>query len=60
LTGVIAISREAPRKWADKNDALTELREEGRRVTGPYPGRLPIKQEPRQRFHGYGLIRTVH
>jgi len=35
LTGVIAISREAPRKWADKNDALTELREEGRRVTGP-------------------------
>jgi hypothetical protein len=28
--------------------------------SGPYPKRFPIKKKPRERFYGYGLMRTVH
>ncbi len=51
---------EPVRRWADKDSALAELREEGWTITGPPPKRFLIKQDPRQRIYGYGLTRTVH
>jgi hypothetical protein len=46
--------KEPVRKWVNCETALAELREEGWTITGPYP------KKPRQRFYGYGLMRTVY
>jgi hypothetical protein len=51
---------ERVRKWANKEIALAALHEEGWTIAGPYPKRLAINKKPRQRFYGYGLMRTVH
>jgi hypothetical protein len=48
------------RKWADKNAAFAELEDEGWTITGPYPKQDESRQNPRQQFHGYGLMRTIH
>jgi len=60
LTDVHAEPQAAKRKWADRDAAFAELKEEGWEITGPYPGRLPIKIKTNLRFYGYGLIRTLH
>jgi hypothetical protein len=60
LTDVRSESKEASRKWADKDIALKEPVQEGWAIIGPYPNRLSIKLKIKQRFSGYGLIRTVH
>ncbi len=50
LTGIRDEPREAARKWADRDEAFAELREEGWEITGPYPAGLPIKPKTNQRF----------
>jgi len=53
-------SKDAARKWVYKNIALAVPKDEGLVVSGPYPKRLAVKETPRERFYGYGLMRTVH
>lgn len=60
LTGIRAKPNDISRTWADKNAALEELRQEGWTVSGPYPNQLSRKLNISPKFHGYGLIRTVH
>ena len=48
------------RIWVDKQVALPALAEEGWAIFEPYPKRFLVKAKPRERFYGYGLMRTVH
>lgn len=50
LTNVRQDVRKAPRKRADKKNPFAELRAEGWTLMGPYPKRLLIKHQLKQRF----------
>jgi hypothetical protein len=60
LTDIKNDPNESMRRWADKNAAIAELKDEGWTITGPYTKRCGGKQHPERRFHGYGLMRTIH
>jgi hypothetical protein len=60
LTDIKSESLDASRKWADKDVAISELIEDGWTVAGKYPNWLSDKLNLGNKFHGYGLIRTIH
>jgi hypothetical protein len=60
LTDVREESVNGSRKWADKKAAISELSEEGWKISGPYPNRLSRKLNLGDRFHGYALMRSIH
>jgi hypothetical protein len=61
---LLADVREKPspenRKWSDGDAALAELNDEGWIVSGSYPNELSDRLGLGNKFHGYGLMRTVH
>jgi hypothetical protein len=44
----------------DKENALSDLAGEGWTISGSYPKQPPGKQQPKQGFRGYGLMRTMN
>jgi hypothetical protein len=48
------------RIWSNEDGALAELKEEGWIVSGCYPNELSDKLGLGDKFHGYGLMRTVY
>jgi len=60
LAGISAKPNETCRKWAGKDSAIEELKQEGWTVSGPYPNQLSCKLNISPKFHGYGLERTIH
>ena len=50
LTGNV---RDPVQTWVGRDVALSQLKEEGWKITGPHPKRLSVKQVSRQRIYGY-------
>jgi hypothetical protein len=48
------------RKWQDRDQAMTELIQEGWIVLCPYPNDLSNKPDLESIYQGYALIRALH
>ncbi len=54
-------NRENPsRRWADKGLALSELAEEGWKISGPFPKRFGLDPTANEGLYGFILSRAVH
>jgi hypothetical protein len=49
----------APRSWDDKGSALSDLAEEGWRISGPFPKRQGLDPTSNQSSYGFILSRAV-
>jgi hypothetical protein len=59
LTDIKSETVEASRKWADKQEAISELTEEGWTISGQYPNELSEKLNLGNKYQGYALLRTI-